>query len=184
MDLKQFNQAGAAGDHFSQLGIPHQFDVDPDLLKRNYLALARQTHPDFFAGSPDQLPDALTAAAAIHGAYRTLSDPVARAEYLLLRHGGKDSAADKRVPPEMLTDVLEIREDMLDATAAGDQARLAAIRQRMLQQEAHILETISGLARRLTATREPAATGDPATLDALRVQLNAMKYVKNILEQL
>ncbi len=171
-------------DYFARLGVPRRYDLDMDLLKRNYLTLVRQTHPDFFAGRPEELPEALAAAAAINAAYRTLTDRAARAEYLLLLHGGKPAADDKRVPPEMLTEVLTIREELEAAKARGDRDKLKTLRRQMERQEAEVLEVIGELARRLAHGGDAAAQDDPATLEALRVQLNAMKYVRNIMDQL
>jgi molecular chaperone HscB len=172
------------GDHFALLGLPHRYAIDADLMKKNYLVLARATHPDFFAGDPEGLAEILALSAAVNDAYRTLEDPVRRAEYLLLAHGGKDAGQDKRVPPEMLGEVLMLNEEIADAKAASDSAALQAFRTQMADRRVNVLGEIETLATRLTGSGDPQSRGDPQLLDALRLELNAMKYVHNLLAQL
>jgi len=126
----------------------------------------------------------LAISAAVNQAYRTLDDPVRRAEYLLLAHGGKDAGQDKRVPPEMLGEVLMLNEEIAEAKEANDLRTLTAFRQQMQGRRAAVLKDVEALAARLTEGGNPASRGDEQTLDALRLELNAIKYVHNLLVQL
>jgi len=177
-------KARIGGDYFALLGLPHRYAIDAAAMKKSYLAMSRATHPDFFAGDPEKLAEVLAVSSAVNDAHRTLEDPVRRAEYVLLAHGGKNAGDDKRVPPEMLGEVLILNEEIGEAKAGGDAAALAGFRGQMLARHESVLRQIEALGAKLTESGDARAKGDAATLDALRLQLNAMKYVQNLLGQL
>ena len=96
---------------------PHTpFDIPVRPLRSEFLALQGQSHPDKYPpGAPKQRAEALSA--LLNEAYRTLADPLFRAQYLLrLQHGidvtAEDSAtADKKLlDTEMLMAVMEVQE--------------------------------------------------------------------------
>ena len=116
-------------DHFELFGLPAHFRVDAAALERAYRDLQRAVHPDRFAGAGDaQKRLALQASARANEAYRTLRDPVARAEYLLSLRG-LDAAADTdtRLSVAFLTRQLERREAADEASDAHDARALAAL---------------------------------------------------------
>jgi molecular chaperone HscB len=119
-------------DPFAELGLPRAQAIDPDDLDRRLRERARAVHPDRFARAP--APERLRAAdasARLHAAHRTLRDPLARAGALLAL-AGRDLAALARARPEpaFLEAQLEAREALAAATAAGDPAAAAVVRER------------------------------------------------------
>jgi molecular chaperone HscB len=123
-------------DHFTLLGFPQRFDVDADELERRYLALASKVHPDRFAreGAADRRR-AMEASAGVNEAYRTLRDPVRRAEYLCRLHGiDLDSSDPEHGAPHMgqgfLMEMIERRET-LDARRAEGVIALGEYRDRI-----------------------------------------------------
>ena len=162
--------------YFSLLGLPASFDVDPQQLRRRYLQLSREVHPDRggAAGANEALRLRLSAQA--NQAYEVLSDPVLRAEYLLELAGGDSAAADRTVPPDVLSETLVLREEIDDAKRAADAQALAALGQQVRATFERRLAEISSQARLLP--------GDAALRRELRSRLNALKYYKRMLEQL
>ncbi len=176
-DLAELESHVRRGDWFALLGLPVGYDLDLRRLKERYLALSRAAHPDFFAADPDQLPRAELVSAGLNRAMTTLEDPVRRAEYLLVRHGGPSQSQDKRVSPEVLQRAMMLQEAI--AEAAGDAARLAALRRDLLADRTRLLEQI-----RQGALQLPATPGQPASaeiLSALRAALNEMSYLSKLL---
>jgi len=116
-------------NHFELLGLGPAFRLDADALERAYRELQRSVHPDRFASAGDaEKRLALQASAQANEAYRTLRDPVARAEYLLsLRGVDTNAETDTRLPVAFLTRQLERREAAEEAQGAGDDAALAAL---------------------------------------------------------
>ena len=99
------------------------FSIPLRALRAEFLTLQNQAHPDKYAtGLPKQRAEALSA--LLNEAYRTLSDPLHRAQYLLrLQHDidvtAEDSAAaDKQaLDPETLMAVMEVQERIEEVAA-------------------------------------------------------------------
>jgi len=87
-------------NHFQLFGLPEHFRVEPGALDRAYQELQSDVHPDRYAtaGVTEQRL-ALQASARVNEAYRSLKDPVARAQYLLSLHGvNAVDETDTRLP--------------------------------------------------------------------------------------
>ncbi|KAF2099420.1 Co-chaperone Hsc20 [Rhizodiscina lignyota] len=96
------------------------FHVDPRTLRREFLQLQARAHPDLH---PEPLKARAQATSAlINEAYKTLQDPLRRAQYLLALRGietDKDEAAklggDAGGDSELLMTVMEVNEAMEEA---------------------------------------------------------------------
>ena len=115
-------------DFFACFGIPRGYAIDRDALEGRYLELSRDAHPDRVSGaSPREQRLAVERASRINEAYRTLRDPVRRAEYLV-KLGGVDldlTATQGGAPDpgqSFLIEMVELREALEEAQAAGDAA--------------------------------------------------------------
>ena len=161
----------AMPDPFATLGLPPRYDLDADELERRVLALSSELHPDRFT-DPLEQADAAERIAAVNHAHRTLRDPATRAAALLDLHD-EPGGDDKALPPELLMGVMEVREALEEATAAGDQAELERLRRWAEDQRDQRLAEIAEL---FDAT--------PVDGAAVRVQLNALRYATRMLEQM
>lgn len=102
-------------------GVPpaSPFEISIPNLRREFLALQGIVHPDKFpSGAAKQRAEALSA--RINDAYRTLSDPLSRAQYILaLQHGidvtSETGAKTHPQDPETLMQVLEVQEAIEEA---------------------------------------------------------------------
>ena len=102
---------------------------------------------------------------------------MARAEYLLALAGGPGASQDKTVPKNLLGEVLMFREEIDEAIASSDTAALEALKQQITADHDQVLRVIAGLAGSLDETH-------PENRRKLREQLNAIKYFKNLLDQI
>ncbi len=103
-------------DKFAVLGVPEGFD-EPAGLDEKFRALSRQWHPDRYArAAAPERRKALEMTTQINDAYKTLKDPVRRAEHLLQLRGVK---GEPRMSPEFLEQTLEDREKLLEAKESG-----------------------------------------------------------------
>ncbi|EGX91752.1 co-chaperone protein HscB [Cordyceps militaris CM01] len=105
------------------LGPPPRghFPIQTRALRREFLALQARAHPDMHPPGPAKTrAEALSA--RINEAYRTLANPLLRAQYLLALRG-VDVANDERLKvdePALLMVVLEAREEIEEARAEED----------------------------------------------------------------
>lgn len=115
-------------DHFARLGLARGWKVDRDALERGYLERSRRVHPDRFVGADSATRRAsVEHSAAINTAYRTLRDPVARAEYLVKLGGvDLDSSDPQTGAPhpgqEFLIEMIERRERIDELGNGGREA--------------------------------------------------------------
>lgn len=162
------------GDPFDILGLEPRFDLDAGAIRRAYLARVAAIHPD----SADAGAESERSSAALNDAKGILESPERRANVLLARLGGPTSAQDKTLPSGFLLETMEMRERIEAALESGDpEAR-------------HAIETDAGalraahVARVAALFRAAGATPAPDSLRAIRVELNAWRYVERLIEQL
>ena len=104
--------------------------------------MTKVLHPDRFArADPRARRASLERSVQLNLAWRTLSQPVARAEYLLSLAGievgepagsrrgddGADNRATQRMDTALLVEVMELREALAEARARGDSAKVATL---------------------------------------------------------
>lgn len=102
------------------------FSISVSDLRREFLQLQNKIHPDKYpSGDMKQHAEALSA--RINEAYRTLADPLQRAQYLLREwHGidvtAEDAATKHALDPETLMEVMEVQETIeeVGATSEGE----------------------------------------------------------------
>ena len=160
-------------DHFERLGLPRRFSIDPAVLEAAYLDRSRAVHPDFHhggSGGEQAASEALTA--AVNEAYTTLKDPFRRAEHLLTLLGGPTAAEVKDIPPAFLMEMMDLREEIEQADAAGKAKYEADARQRLDAIYAGLVPMFEK------------AEANTATRLSIRKELNAAKYLKGILRDL
>jgi len=169
---------------FQFFGLDPKLSVDlPDLQKRFY-ELSRQWHPDKFSRkSAGEQAQSLEATAILNDGYRTLRDPVRRAEYLLTEEGfpiaeqrGKD------VPPELLEEVFELNM-MLEELKSGDEdarPQLEAAKQKFFGLRSGVDTELENLFARYDASDSVSETAKQA-LHEIRGVLNRRRYVENLI---
>ncbi len=179
--------APAGIDHFQVLGVQRRFDLDEADLERRYRDLSRIVHPDRYARADARARRAsLSRSVQLNQAWKTLRDPVRRAEYLLelagievggeegTRRAGPDGQKERvPVPQELLMEVLELREALLEARSDGQDDRVAAlaadVRGRKTAAMAAVAQALSG--------------EGPSDLDRAARELVAVRYLDRFLDE-
>ena len=175
------NPVSAPTDYFALLGVPRQYDLDADALRRRFLALNRHAHPDFHADdSPEVVELALNVSSAVNDAYRTLNDPVSRAEYLLGLLGGAASAEDRSTPNGFLVEVADLQERIHDARAEGDTTTLQQMAAELNERYQAMLATLADLYGQFEA-QVGCEAARQSELKRIRRHLNAISYVRKLI---
>lgn len=128
-------------DYFTCLGFPRRLMLDSKKLEAKFYELSRTFHPDFYqTKSPAEQTISLGNAAVLNTAYRTLRDPIQRAEYLLGLEAGSVKNIRTSPPADLFEEILELQ-DTLDEYRATNQDSEAGHRLRTaLQAEQQTLE--------------------------------------------
>jgi molecular chaperone HscB len=160
-------------NYFEFLDLPRNLDLDAKDLEKRFYALSRQLHPDLHSRkSPAEREQAEESTAVLNDAYRTLRDPIARAEYLLKLEGFDIvEQTTKDVPSELLEEVFELNMAIEEA----DVDQLESARQRF-----------EGMRMELDAELQQAfanwdATHNREALTTVRGLLNRRKYITNLI---
>ena len=165
-------------------GVKRKLTLDTDDLQKRFYELSRQWHPDRFTRKSDQeQAEALEATAVLNDGYRTLRDPVKRAEYLLTEEGfpiGEQRSKD--VPPELLEEVFELNM-MLEEVKAGEESarpQLESAKSNFVRMRADIDREIQALFAKYDAAETQSETAKQA-LHEIRGGLNRRRYVENLI---
>ena len=177
----RFQPDGMSKDYFEFLGLPRSLAIDPKDLEKRFYALSRQLHPDLHSRkSQAERNQAEEQTAVLNDAYRTLRDPVKRAEYLLKLEGfdiGEQTSKD--VPPELLEEVFELNM-ALEELRAGDAdavLQLAAAYERFDGMRGEIDRELDVKFAEWDSAQHRQALAD------VRGLLNRRKYITNLIAQ-
>jgi len=186
-------------DYFICFGLPRRLTIDQNKLEAKFYELSRAFHPDFYQNKSDaEQAISLGNSATLNTAYRTLRDPIQRAEYLLDLEAGSVKEIRTSPPSDLFEEILELQETV-EAYQASDRdsetgreilAQLVAERQALDQRKQdmeHQLEQLftdwDTLQDRGDATSQARAERD-RLLKQIREILSNRTYVKNIVNDL
>lgn len=186
----------AAADRFQVLGVPAAFEVDLTAAEATFRELSRRFHPDRYATADARARRAsLQRAVQLNEAWRTVKDPVRRAEYLLhlagYEVGAEEGASapaevtggERRripVPAALLGEVLELREELGEARAVGDELRVQSMAADVTTHAETALARAAGAIARAGALEGGAR--DQAYTEAAR-ELISIRYFRRFLDE-
>jgi molecular chaperone HscB len=179
-------------DYFGFFGWPRKLTIDPGLLEEQFHKLSWKLHPDnFVRASEEERNLSLDRSSQLNDAYRTLRDPIARIEYLLLRLGlRKEGTTKQQAPPELLEEVFELNESLDELREArADGGDIEALRSRLIEEQSNfseklreVDEELADVAREWDAALD--ANADDATRNALLARMNEIlnrrSYIRNL----
>lgn len=109
-------------DYFTCFGFPRRLTIDQSKLEAKFYELSRAFHPDFYQNkSETEQTISLGNSATLNSAYRTLRDPIQRAEYLLDLEAGAVKEIRNSPPADLFEEILELQ-DTLNEYRAADRA--------------------------------------------------------------
>lgn len=179
-------------DYFAFFGLPQKLSLDAGSFEGQFHKLSWKLHPDnFVRASEFERNLSLERSSELNDAYRTLKDPIARVEYLLLKLGlRKEGTSKQQAPPELLEEVFELNESLDELrqarTEGGDVAglrgRLESAQENFQQKLAEVDVELSGVGREWDAAID-ARAGDSTrsqVLARMNEVLNRRSYIRNL----
>ncbi len=122
-------------DYFTCMRLPRLLNIDQEKLQETFYELSRVFHPDFYSNKDDQEQTiSLGNSALLNTAYRTLKDPIQRAEYLIRLEAGAVKEIRSTPPADLFDEILELQEDLDDfrsLSVKNDSERLEELRQKL-----------------------------------------------------
>jgi len=173
-----------SNNYFEFFSLERKLGVDGDVLQKRFYELSRQWHPDRFSRkSAQEQAQALEATSILNDGYRTLKDPVKRAEYLLTEEGfpiGEQRSRD--VPPELLEEVFELNMALEELKSGDESARpqLEDAKRNFVDLRAGVDEELEKLFRKYDAAESQSETAKQA-LHEIRGALNRRRYIENLI---
>ena len=163
--------------YYEALDLKPILALDLEDVKRRFYERSRQWHPDRFSRAGKEAQDkALEMSSVLNDAFRTLRDPVARADYFLEERG---ITASKAPPPELLEEVFDLNMALEELREGDDSAR-----PRLLDAQARFIKMQTkidaGLAKLFEAFDN---SGDPPILGEIRRALDRRRYVSNLVSE-
>jgi molecular chaperone HscB len=171
-------------DFYDFFGVERKLTLDESLLQKRFYELSRQWHPDRFSRkSSEEQQQALDASSLLNDGYRTLRDPIKRAEYLLTEEGfpiGEQRSRD--VPPELLEEVFELNMALEELRSGDEDARpqLDSARQNFIGMRTGIDQELQQLFGKYDASDAHSETAKQA-LHEIRGVLNRRRYIENLI---
>jgi molecular chaperone HscB len=160
--------------YYEALGIEPRLALDSEDLKKRFYERSRQWHPDRFGrASEAERQQSLDMTALLNDGFRTLKDPVTRAEFFLESNGIPPS---KNPPPELLEEVFELNmalEELREGDASA-RPQLEAARERFLGMLTESGRELDGLFSKFDQNQ------DRAVLQEIRQVLDRRRYVSNL----
>lgn len=179
-------------DYFRVFGLPRKLWIGMEALEPKFLQLSWKLHPDNFVNATEEERErSLKSSSELNDAYRTLSDPIARVEYLLeIEHMRKEGEHKQQAPPELLEEVFELNEsldELREAKSSGGD--LAALKSHLESAEKNFGDKLAEVDSELQAVAKDwdaaidAAADEPARkklMARMNDLLNRRSYIRNL----
>jgi molecular chaperone HscB len=186
-------------DYFTCMGFPRRLTIDQRQLETKYYELSRAFHPDFFQNkSAEEQTISLGNSAMLNTAYRTLRDPIERAEYLLGLEAGAVKEIRNTPPSDLFEEILELQDtlneyrtaDRTSETQSTLRAKLQSERSTLEQRQRAMEDALQQLFIQWDALQDRGEATSQARIERdrilkqMREHLSNRTYVKNIVSDL
>ncbi len=160
--------------YYEALELEPKLALDANDLQQRFYKLSRQWHPDRFSrADAREQQTALDQTALLNDSFRTLRDPVSRAEYFCRERGLEPS---KNPPPELLEEVFELNV-ALEELRGGEEAvrpELASAEEKFRTMLTGVDSALEGLFYSFDASQ------DAEILKEIRSALDRRRYIANL----
>lgn len=183
-------------NYFSFFKIPSKFHLNLSQLENKFYELSRKFHPDFFSQASEQEHRYSTERTSmLNDAYRTLKDPIKRANYLLTLQGFKAIGQQTKTPPDLLLEIFELNEQLEELRYAKKSKDTSQINQ-LITQVLATQKMLKERANELNSQLNTNFTKWDETINNIPVEekqkllnkisdsLSQMKYINNLLENI
>jgi len=167
-------------NYFEFYTLPVSFNLDPAVLRRQFLTLSKKYHPDFYTLESEEKQEEILGLSTVNNeAYKLLKDQEQRIKYVLELKGllGKDIKIE--LPQSFLMDMMDINERVMDLQFDYDEATHQSIQAEVDAKEKELFEGIQTI---FDAADHAAAT--PQQLEKVKDYYLQNRYLKRLKENM
>lgn len=133
-------------NYFEFYDLPLSFNVDESQLKKKFYAHSKQFHPDFYVNELQEKQDEILELSTLNNkAYKVLSDPLKRIEYILELNDMLAEGDKYTLPQDFLMDMMDVNEALMDMEFDPDPSRLMDISSQVDQLEMTLFDELKQL---------------------------------------
>jgi molecular chaperone HscB len=137
--------------YFELFNIPVSLLPDEKKIKQKFYELSRKYHPDFFTNaSEEEKSEALEKSSLINKAYKILRDKDATIKYVLIQKGILEEEEKYGLPPDFLTRMMELNEELADAKMNGEADQIVNLKSQIVNLENEIYEPVKKILEHYT----------------------------------
>lgn len=132
--------------YFEFYQIPISFQVDKAALKRQFYALSKKYHPDFYTlASEEEQAKALDLSTLNNKAYKVLSDFDARMKYILELHNILAAEGQNKLPQSFLMEMMDLNETLMELEFEFDENQFQKSVEAIKQFEEQLDQSVEAL---------------------------------------
>ena len=147
-------------NYFEFYDLPLSFKVDESQLKKKFYAHSKQFHPDFYVNEPQEKQDEILELSIFNNkAYKVLSDPLKRIEYILELNDMLAEGDKYTLPQDFLMDMMDVNEALMDMEFDPAPSRLMDITSQVDQLEMTLFDKLKLLTDEFDSTPNSDAQG-------------------------
>ena len=128
-------------NYFAFYGFTIEYGLDESILKQAYLSKSKLYHPDFYSDNVEDQAIAIAASSFNNNAFKTLSNPILRAQYLVDLQAGINEQT-VQLPNDFLIEMMDLNEQLDEL----DDNIPEALRLNIQTHKDHIFEQVKSFA--------------------------------------
>jgi molecular chaperone HscB len=133
-------------NYFELYKLPVSFNPDQNLIKKQFYALSKKFHPDFYINeSPEKQDEVLELSTLNNKAFQVLKDPQKRLHYILALKKQLVEGENYTLPQDFLMEMMDVNEALMELEFDKDEEKLAALSKEVAQIEKSLLDELQAL---------------------------------------
>ena len=133
-------------NYFELFHLPVSFTPPKDVVRKNYVNLSKEHHPDHFAQSDEAAQEkALQLSAEVNKAYKVFNNKQATIKYVLGLKGILQDDEKYNLAPDFLMEMMEINESVAEINLESNTRAKENIHQQLAAIEKEIYEPIANI---------------------------------------
>lgn len=130
-------------NYFELYELPVSFAVDAALLKRKFYELSKKFHPDFYISESSEEQDRVLELSTLNNkAYKVLSDPLKRIEYVLALSNLLAEGEKYQLPQQFLMEMMDVNEAIMEQEFEPDAVAIEDIKSQVGEIEAKLFDEL------------------------------------------